>query len=98
MKIVLFILLLSQILARKLIFIQNLFRHGARYPIFINPDDFTNDPNIANKAGELSTQGKHMHYILGKILYKKYWSQLFAEDEFNSSLIYVKSTNVNRTI
>jgi hypothetical protein len=40
---ILFILfiILMQTLSRKLIFVQNLFRHGARYPIFLNPDDFT---------------------------------------------------------
>lgn len=40
--------------------------------------------------------------MLGKILYKKYWKALFggteAETKLNPKLIYVKSTNVNRTI
>ena len=43
-----------------------------------------------------------MQYILGKIMYDKYWGQLFGGTEFESkyhpSQIYVKSTNVNRTI
>lgn len=74
----LFFLLLLQVLSRKLVFVQNLFRHGARYPIFLNDDDFTNEPRIASQAGELAPQGKNMHYILGKILYKKYWKALFG--------------------
>jgi hypothetical protein len=52
--------------------------------------------------GELTTQGKHMQYILGKIMYDQYWKQLFAGtdnlNKYNPSLIYVKSTNFNRTI
>ena len=42
MKGMIFILvILVQVLSRKLVFVQNLFRHGARYPVFLNPDDFT---------------------------------------------------------
>jgi len=43
-----------------------------------------------------------MQYILGKIMYEQYWKQLFAGteyiDRYHPSIIYVKSTNVNRTI
>ena len=43
-----------------------------------------------------------MHYILGKILYDKYWNQLFANtpyaNVYHPTQIYVKSTNFNRTI
>jgi hypothetical protein len=43
-----------------------------------------------------------MQYILGKIMYDKYWNQLFAGTEYinkyHPSQIFVKSTNVNRTI
>lgn len=43
-----------------------------------------------------------MHYILGQNLYKVYWDQLFSGtpylSTYNQSKIYVKSTNVNRTI
>lgn len=43
-----------------------------------------------------------MHYILGKAMYEQYWKKLFAGTEYinkyHQSQIYVKSTNVNRTI
>lgn len=43
-----------------------------------------------------------MHYILGKIMYDKYWRQLFNGTEYinkyHPSQMYVKSTNFNRTI
>lgn len=43
-----------------------------------------------------------MQYILGKIMYERYWNQLFGGTEYankyHPTQIYVKSTNVNRTI
>jgi hypothetical protein len=43
-----------------------------------------------------------MQYILGKIMYDKYWKQIFEgtqyEHKYHPSQIYIKSTNVNRTI
>lgn len=52
--------------------------------------------------GELTAQGKHMHYLLGKIIYQQYWEQLFSgteyENKFDQSQFYVKSTDFNRTI
>lgn len=43
-----------------------------------------------------------MHYVLGKLMYEKYWNQLFEGtpyiDKYHPSQFYVKSTNVNRTI
>lgn len=50
----------------------------------------------------MTDQGKHMQYVLGKIMYDKYWKPLFGgteyENIYNPNTIYVKSTNVNRTI
>ena len=48
---IIFTFILFEILSRKLIFVQNLFRHGARYPVFVNDDDFTNEPRIVNNKG-----------------------------------------------
>jgi len=33
-------------------------------------------------AGELTSQGKHMHYLLGQIIYDKYWKQLWGGTEY----------------
>lgn len=88
---------------KKLIFVQELFRHGARYPI--NPHrnvDMTDYVLDEHSTGELTTEGKNMHYLLGQKIYKQYWSELFNGTEFmnryNNSKFYVKSTDVNRTI
>jgi hypothetical protein len=32
--------------------------------------------------GELTLQGKHMHYILGKIIYDKYWKQIWGGTQY----------------
>ncbi len=76
---------------KKLIFVQELFRHGARYPIF-----------PTKSLGELTTEGKNMHYLLGKAMYNTYWNELFAGTEFsnqyNNSKFFFKSTDLNRTI
>jgi hypothetical protein len=40
-----------------------------------------------------------MHYLLGQVLYKEYWDRLFNGSKvYENSKIYVKSTDVNRTI
>lgn len=65
-------------------------------------NDFTDYVAQEKIRGELTLQGKHMHYILGKIMYDKYWKLLFANteyiDKYDPNQIYVKSTNFNRTI
>ena len=95
---------LSQILAQEpsLIYVQEVFRHGHREPLYSSSLDGSNYINNIRSAGELTKQGKSMHYILGQNLYKFYWNQLFADtpyaSTYNQSKFYVKSTNVNRTI
>ena len=43
-----------------------------------------------------------MQYVLGKLMYEKYWDLLFSgtpyATKYHPSQFYVKSTNVNRTI
>ena len=87
---------------KKLIFVQELFRHGARYPIYPKSYDNTTYAIDLNSVGELTTQGKNMHYQLGKKIYQAYWKDLFGgtefENRYNQSKFYIKSTDVNRTI
>ena len=49
-------------------------------------------------AGELTNEGKRMHYLLGQRLKKDYWERLGLNNTYNSSYVYIKSTNVNRTL
>lgn len=63
---------------KKLIFVQELFRHGARYPIYANRNlDNTDYVFEEHSNGELTTQGKNMHYLLGQKIYQQYWNDLF---------------------
>lgn len=88
---------------KKLIFVQELFRHGARFPIYAAKDvDMTDYALDQHSVGELTTEGKNMHYLLGKRIHQQYWNALFNGTEFatryNNSKFYIKSTDVNRTI
>lgn len=86
----------------KLVFIQELFRHGARYPLFANINDKSDFASRDHVLGELTTGGKNMHYLLGKKIYQTYWSQLFGgspkQNIYNQSKFYFKSTDFNRTL
>lgn len=87
---------------QKLLLLQETFRHGARYPIYKHPEDGSDQVFRERSDGELTTEGKNMHYLLGKIIYEQYWDKLFGdtpyEEVYNQSHFYIKSTNVNRTI
>lgn len=43
-----------------------------------------------------------MQYVLGKMMYDKYWRALFGgtpdQTSYNPHAVYVRSTNLNRTI
>ena len=69
--------------------IIEVFRHGARAPSSNQYDStWTN-------LGELTEVGMRMHYVLGKALALKY-PNIFQS--FDPSKIFVRSTDVNRTI
>lgn len=70
--------------------VVELFRHGARGPIFYDPW------YIWDHEGELTPNGARMHFVLGRELKKRYAG--FLPAEFDPSLIRVQSTNFNRTI
>jgi len=69
-----------------------LFRHGARGPLY---PDFEPTKSWGNDFGELTAGGMRMHYLLGAAMKEKY-SHLLGQ--YDPSKIYVRSTDVNRTI
>jgi hypothetical protein len=87
---------------QKLIFVQSLSRHGTRYPLKPQKNDYSWFVKQNNMTGELTNEGKHQHYVLGKILYAKYWKRLFGgteyEFKYHQSQILVRSTSNNRTL
>ena len=83
----------------KHICVQQVFRHGARYPIYPSHFDGSDFVRKEHDLGELTSEGKAMHYMLGKMLFKDYWQKLFGDNlNYNQSKFYFKSTDVNRTI
>ena len=78
----------------ELLQVLELFRHGAREALFDwwNAEDFTH-------WGELTPVGMRQHYNLGQVLRKIYIDDLhFLSEAYNPDEIYVRSTDVNRTI
>ena len=49
--------------------------------------------------GELTSVGERQHYVLGQTLRERYIKNTqFLAENYNYEEIYVRSTNVNRTI
>ncbi|XP_014279965.1 prostatic acid phosphatase isoform X2 [Halyomorpha halys] len=82
----------------ELVFSSIVYRHGER-----NPDSFyTNDPykNLSfwpAGLGSLTDKGKFQQFKLGKWLRKRY-DTLIPEGRYSHDLLYVQSTDVDRTI
>lgn len=89
------LLILSPLAFSKLEMVLEVFRHGAREPLDrpFDPSDWT------EFQGELTLAGMRQHYLLGKEMRKRYieQNQLLSQN-FNHSELYVRSTDVNRTI
>ena len=83
---------------KKLLFVLEHFRHGARGPY--KSFDYDNWEDIFkvkwNGAGELTPNGMRMHYLLGVSVRNKYKD--FISNEYNPKEIYIISTDLNRTI
>jgi hypothetical protein len=70
-------------------FVIEVFRHGAREPIFA--------PDL--NAGELTPSGQRQHYLLGAQLREEYITQRqFLSPHFNQTEFNVISTPFNRTM
>lgn len=89
-----FILLLP-LFSCKLEMVIEVFRHGAREPLKATFDS----SNWEEINGDLTNTGIRQHYLLGRELrYRYIESQSFLSESFNQSEIYIRSTNLNRTI
>jgi hypothetical protein len=78
--------------APKVLFIAELFRHGARYPT----RNIFNDPVITANMGELSATGMRQQYLLGKAV-KATYPEVFSK-VYNHTEIEFKSSHVGRTV
>uniref|UniRef100_A0A915NVL9 acid phosphatase n=1 Tax=Meloidogyne floridensis TaxID=298350 RepID=A0A915NVL9_9BILA len=83
----------------QLIFVQTIWRHGDRSPIYIYPNDPNKESAWPNGFGELTTRGMIQQFNLGKFLGKRYIDELqLLSPHYRSEEIFVISTDTNRTI
>jgi len=91
----LFVVALAE--SRKLINVVEACRHGARSPIVKHEWDTGIWPK--GYGGELTPAGEHQHYLNGAVLRRRYVEEHgLLSPKYNSSEIYVRSTDYNRTI
>ncbi|CEF60751.1 Histidine phosphatase superfamily, clade-2-containing protein [Strongyloides ratti] len=82
-----------------LIFIQGIWRHGDRSPTEKYPGSLNDENEWPQGWGQLSPLGMKEHVLLGKKIKNRYYDQLkFVNKKYYSHDIYVRSTDVNRTI
>ncbi|CAJ0605942.1 unnamed protein product [Cylicocyclus nassatus] len=85
----------------ELMLVQAVWRHGDRSPTKTYPTDPFQDGNWTfggGGFGQLSPIGMRQHLILGKLLRKTYVDSGFLSKRYSSKEIYIRSTDVNRTI
>ena len=75
-----------------LYFVFTTFRHGARKPLF--GKDFFGNSNYS--AGALTTYGRIQHLEIGRNYRKRYSN--FVNISFDKNELYIRSTDVGRTI
>jgi hypothetical protein len=88
-----FSFLLATALA-EVVFVVETCRHGARAPLDVYAWD---QGDWTQGLGELTPEGMRMHYLNGVEFRSRYSGSLLSENYFSNE-IYVRSTDVNRTI
>ena len=79
----------------KLLQVIEVIRHGAREPLSM----LYNGKELLDIWGELTTVGMREHFLLGRQLREKYINQeKLLQPFFDPSEVYIRSTDVNRTI
>ncbi|KAK9505305.1 hypothetical protein O3M35_009393 [Rhynocoris fuscipes] len=82
----------------QVVFINILYRHGERTPIECYPNDpYKNLTYWPCDWGQLTNVGKLHHYVLGNWLRSRY-NHLVPNGRYNNRAIYVRSTDVDRTL
>ena len=85
--------------AAEVVFVTEVCRHGSRAPS--NPElcPWDEDGRWDNSWGELTAVGMRMHFLLGSELRRRYvLNHPVIGPQYNSTQIYVRSTDYNRTI
>uniref|UniRef100_A0A7E4WA92 acid phosphatase n=1 Tax=Panagrellus redivivus TaxID=6233 RepID=A0A7E4WA92_PANRE len=83
----------------ELLFVQAVWRHGDRSPTRTFKTDPYKEDSWPQGWGQLSALGMAQHVDLGQNLRKRYIDNLkFLSSEYKNHEIYVRSTDVNRTL
>ncbi|VDN05220.1 unnamed protein product [Thelazia callipaeda] len=83
----------------QLLLLQAIWRHGDRAPIKKCLGDPISEKDWPRGWGQLTAEGMAQHVKLGKIIYNRYVKELkFLSPLYNANEIYVRSTDVNRTL
>lgn len=90
---------LLTVAASEVVFVLEVCRHGSRAPSDPTVCPWDQDGRWDSMWGELSPVGMRMHFLLGSELRQRYvLNQPLLAPEYNATLVYVRSTNLNRTI
>ncbi|PAV67011.1 hypothetical protein WR25_18364 [Diploscapter pachys] len=84
----------------QMLFLQVIWRHGDRAPTGTYPTDPHKEESWPNGWGELTQLGMRQQYALGRQLFNTYinTSSPFLSRRYSSKEIYIRSTDVNRTL
>ncbi|VBB33240.1 unnamed protein product, partial [Acanthocheilonema viteae] len=98
-QLIIIIAILVVVASDKLLFLQAIWRHGDRSPIKSCKGYPIRTKHWLQGKGQLTPEGMMQHVKLGKIIYKRYVNLLkFLSPYYDARQIYVRSTNVNRTL
>lgn len=94
LKQILLLLAIALAIHTKMVYMTELFRHGARYPI----GDIWDGKDTKPFHGQLIGMGMRQHYLLGNYLRKDYLEPLGLHSVFDDSQVEVLSDGSQRCV
>ena len=81
----------------ELLMVYEVTRHGARGGL---NTDYFNEKDPRWRPGELTSMGKRQHHLIGGEMRRRYMvkNKLLDLTQYRPSEVYVRSTDINRTI